>query len=1055
MDARATTLGESLLNSLHWRSIGPHRGGRVVAVAGDVSDPRVYYFGACAGGVWKTADGGLTWRNVSDGYFTTAAIGALAVAESDPNVIYAGTGETSIRNQISHGDGVYRSTDGGRSWVNVGLRDTRHIGKIQIHPHDPNIVYVAALGHAFGANEERGVFRTRDGGETWERVLYQSARAGSHDISMDPNNPRILYAAIWQAQRYPHALISGGEECGIWRSTDGGDTWEEITRKPGLPTGLLGKIGVAASRAQPGRVWALVEAEDGAMFRSDDYGESWIRLSEQSLLRTRPWYYMHVTADTQDPETVYVQNYSLWKSNDGGATFAKIPTPHGDDHALWIDPSNNQRLIEGNDGGACVSYNGGATWSTIYNQPTAQFYHVTTDDQFPYRVYGSQQDNTAISVPSATTDAAIHERTWYAPGGGESGYIAIKPDEPWHVVASGPAGRHAYNDIMTHYDRRTGQIRNITVWPELYGWGVGAESLKYRLNWTFPILFSPHAPHELYVAGNVVFRSTDLGSSWGVISPDLTRNDPDKLRSSGGPLTRDNTGAEVYCTIFALAESPHREGVFWAGTDDGLVHRSEDGGQTWRNVTPPDLPEWALISIVEISPHEEGVVYIAATRYRLDDTKPYLYKTTDDGATWTKITNGIPDGEFTRVIREDPNRRGLLYAGTETGMYASFDDGANWQRMGAPDGPLAAGLPVVPIYDFVIKGVELVVATHGRSFWILDDLTPLHQLTDELQGAAVHLFQPRPRVRLRIYRGFRGDPIPRVVNYASAGTSQMLFDPRDEADGTTGAALLTAGANPPQGIVVQYYLQHRPAGEVTIAFLDEAGNEIRTFTSDAEADPPRVPAAAGMNRFVWNLRYPGATKVTSEDLAPWHRHDGPMVVPGTYQVRLTVDDQSQTQAFDVLPDPRIDVSPMDLAAQRDMLLEVRDSLSRTNDTINALDAVLAQAALWAQRSTDPTVSTAVGDLTSELEAIRAKLIDVNMNQAQLWPSGLHEKLNALLDSIDGADFAPPQQARDVYAELRAQLDDLIGQLRDLDATTLAALNEKIQAASPLVVGVER
>jgi photosystem II stability/assembly factor-like uncharacterized protein len=1051
-DGRTTTLGESLLSSLHWRCIGPHRGGRVVAVAGDVSDPRVFYFGACAGGVWKTVDGGLIWRNVSDGFFTTAAVGAIAVAESDPNVIYAGTGETSIRNQVSHGDGVYRSTDGGRSWVNVGLRDTRHIGKIQIHPHDPDLVYVAALGHAFGPNEERGVFRTRDGGETWERVLYRSARAGSHDVAMDPTNPRILYAAIWQTQRYPHALVSGGEECGIWRSFDGGDTWEEITRKPGLPTGMLGKIGLAASRARPGRVWALVEAEDGAMFRSDDYGESWIRLSEQSLLRTRPWYYMHVTADTQDAETVYVQNYSLWKSNDGGATFAKMPTPHGDDHALWIDPNDNQRLIEGNDGGACVSFNGGGTWSSIYNQPTAQLYHVTTDDQFPYRVYGSQQDNTAISVPSATTDAAIHERTWYAPGGGESGYIAIKPDEPWHVVASGPAGRRAYNDILTHYDHRTGQVRNITVWPELYGWGVGAEDLRYRLQWTFPIMFSPHPPHELYVAGNVLFRSTDLGGSFEAISPDLTRNDPEKLKSSGGPITRDNTGAEVYCTIFSLAESPRRKGVFWAGTDDGLVHRSDDGGQTWRNVTPPDLPEWALISTIEVSPHEEGVAYLAATRYKLDDTRPYLFKTVDDGATWTKITTGIPDGEFTRVIREDPNRRGLLYAGTETGMYVSFDDGANWQRLGGiPGSPQEASLPVVPIYDFVIKGVELVVATHGRSFWILDDLTPLHQLTDELQGAAVHLFQPRPRVRLRTYRGFRGDPIKGVVNYAHAGTSQLMFDPIPKLDGTTRGQALTAGANPPEGVVVQYYLRDRPEGVVTLAFLDEAGNEIRFYTSDAAADPPRVPAAAGMNRFVWNLRYPGATKVTGADLEPWHRHDGPMVVPGAYQVRLTVDDQSQTQALEVLPDPRITASPQDLAAQRDLLLDIRDSLSQTNEAINALDAVLAQVALWARRTADPAVGAAAGAVTSDLGAIRAKLIDVNMKQPQLWPSGLHEKFNALLDSIDGADYAPPRQARDVYAELRGQLDELIGRLRTIDETKVSQLGAKVQATAPLAI----
>ncbi len=1031
-------LRDRLLQSLEWRLIGPHRGGRVVAVAGDVSNSRTFYFGACAGGVWKTVDGGLTWRNVSDGYFGTAAVGAISVSASDPNVIYAGMGETSIRNQVSHGDGVYKSTDGGKTWTNVGLRDTRHIGKIQIHPTNPDLVYVAALGHAFGPNEERGVFRSSDGGKTWEKVLYKSPRAGSHDVSMDPTNPRILYAAVWQAQRYPHALVSGGEECGIYRTSDGGDNWEEITRKPGLPTGLLGKIGVAASPAQPGRVWALIEAEDGAVFRSDDGGDSWIRLSEQALLRTRPWYYMHITADTQDPDTVYVQNYSFWKSIDGGATFGRIPTPHGDDHALWIDPNDNRRMIEGNDGGACVSYNGGGTWSSIYNQPTAQIYHVTTDDQFPYRVYGSQQDNTAISVPSATTDAAIHERAWYAPGGGESGYIAIKPDEPWHVVASGPIGRRAYNDIMTHYDHRTGQIRDITVWPELYGWGVGAESLKYRLQWTFPIMFSRHPPHDLYVAGNVLFRSRNIGSSFEVVSPDLTRNDPDKLKPSGGPITRDNTGAEVYCTIFALGESPRKPGVIWAGTDDGVVHLSEDGGKHWRNITPPDLPEWALISVIDVSPHEEGVAYVAATRYRLDDTKPYLFKTADNGTTWTAITNGIPDGDFTRVVREDPNRRGLLYAGTETGMYVSFDDGGNWQRVGG-------NLPVVPIYDFVVKGVELVVATHGRSFWILDDLTPFYQLTDELQGVAVHLFQPRPTVRLRTYRGFRGEPVKGVVNYAHAGTSQILYDPVDGADGSVSGALLTAGQNPPQGVVVQYSLRDVPEGDVTLTFLDGEGNEIRTYSSSADSDAPRVPASVGMNRFVWNLRYPGAASPSAEDLQPWHRPDGPMIVPGTYRVNLSVDGCSQTQEFEVLPDPRIQTVQGVLVTQRDMLLEIRDCLARTNETIDRIDAALVQVAAWETRLDDVAVREAADAVTSELRAMRSQLIDVNMKQSQLWPSGLHEKFNALLDSVDGADYAPPQQARDVFAELVGQLDGVVNRLQDVGATTLARLNDTIQA----------
>lgn len=1037
---------DQVLNSLVWRSIGPHRGGRVVAVAGDVSDPLVYYFGACAGGVWKTTDAGATWRNVSDGYFNTAAIGALAVSLSDPNVIYAGTGETSIRNQVSHGDGVYKSTDGGETWTHLGLSDTRYIGKIQIHPTNPDLVYVAALGHAFGPNEERGVFRSKDGGATWERILWKSPNTGCHDVSMDPNNPRILYAAMWQVQRYPHLLDSGGPECGLYRSKDGGDTWEEITRNPGLPTGLLGKMGIVASPARPGRVWAVVEAEDGAVFRSDDGGDTWIRLSEQALLRTRPWYYMHVTADPRDENTVYVQNYSLWKSIDGGATFHRMPGPHGDDHAIWIDPNDNQRMIEGHDGGASVSLNGGDTWSTIYNQPTAQFYHVTTDDEFPYNIYGSQQDNTTLCLPSMTTDAAIHERTWFIPGGGESGYVGIKPDEPWHIVASGPAGRHAYNDIMTHYDRRTGQVRNITVWPELYGWGVGAESLKYRFNWTFPIMFSQHAPHDLLVAGNHVFRSSDLGGSFEQASPDLTRHDPETLRASGGPLTRDNTGAEVYATIFALAESPLQAGVLWAGSDDGLIHLSRDGGETWKNVNPPDLPDWALVSIIDASPHDPGAAYVAATCYKLDDNTPYLYKTADYGETWTRITNGIPDHEFTRVIREDPNRRGLLYAGTETGIYLSFDDGANWQRLGG-------NLPVVPIYDFVIKGTDLVVASHGRSFWILDDLTQIHQLADS-GPEPIHLFQPRETWRLRRFRPIGGAPMAKgIVQYGASGASQIFYEVTENPDGEPDTLIFNAGTNPPDGVVVQYYLNEAPEGDLSLTFLDAGGNTIRTYPNPDDPGAEQPPKQAGLNRFVWNLRYPGAAPVTAADLEPWARDDGPRIVPGSYQVTLTVGGVSQTQPFEVVLDPRVTTSAEDLAAQRDFLLEVRDALTSANQLLNQVDSVRGQAKLWGTRTTDPAISRQLTDLTASLDEMRAELIDVRWGGPQLWPTGVHEKLGAILESADGADFAPPRQAREVFAQLSAQLDDLRQRFDNLQQRELAALNSAIQAAELPIVGV--
>ncbi|MBX6351646.1 MAG: glycosyl hydrolase, partial [Clostridia bacterium] len=786
---------ERRYGSLEWRNIGPFRGGRVVAVAGHPTERMTFFMGSTGGGVWKTTNGGTTWRNVSDGFLGSASVGAIQVAEADPNVVYVGMGECSIRGNVSFGDGVYRSDDGGASWRHLGLAATRHIARIRIHPRDPDLVYVAALGHAFGPNPERGVYRSRDGGRTWELVLFRSEDAGAIDLSLDPQNPRILYAAFWEARRGEWFLRSGGPGSGLFRTTDGGDTWVEITRNKGLPEGVWGKVGVAVSPAREGRVWALVEAEKGGVYRSDDGGESWRLVSDEPRLRSRPWYYSHIHAHPTDPETVFVLTEGFWVSTDGGHTFRLRPTPHGDHHDLWIDPRDPDRMIHGADGGATVSFDGGRSWSSIFNQPTGEFYHVTVDTRFPYRVYGAQQDNTTISIASASRQGAITEQDWWDVGGAESGYIAVRPDDPDVVYAGSSGGGEGGR--LTRFDQRTGERREITPWPARTA-GMAAEEYRYRFQWTSPIHISPHDPNVLYFCANRVFRSRDEGESWEIISPDLTRNDPEKLGPSGGPITRDHTGVEVYGTIFAFAESPLAPGLLWAGSDDGRVHVSRDAGASWTDVTPPDMPEWTRVSIVEPSPHNPDGCYLAASRYRLDDRRPYLWKTTDLGKTWQRITDGIPDEDYTRVIRADPVRPGLLFCGTETGVYVSRDDGASWQRMNL-------NLPVVPVHDLAVQDGDLVAATHGRAFWILDDITPLRQ---DVPEDDVWLFRPRDTVRVRYAARGRmsrpkmaaADALPGPTGIGG-GLARYL---KDWPEGGRAPEYLDAGRNPPNGVIVHF-----------------------------------------------------------------------------------------------------------------------------------------------------------------------------------------------------------------------------------------------------------
>ncbi len=1046
MSSRALSVEPKALQALEWRSVGPFRGGRSIAVAGHPTEVATFYMGTTGGGVWKTEDGGTYWENISDGYFKRASVGAIAIAESDPNVIYVGMGESTIRSNVSHGDGVYKSTNGGQSWTNVGLAETRNISKVRVHPTNPDLVYVAALGHAHGPNPERGVYRSQDGGQSWDLVLFRSEDAGAVDLVFDPSNPRVLYAAFWEGVHRAHELVSGGPGSGLFRSMDGGDTWEDITRNRGLPGGLLGRMGVSASAAKPGRVWAIIEAKEGGVFRSEDYGTTWKSMGEHREVRQRPWYYMHIFADPVDAETVWVMNLNSWKSTDGAKSFNLITGTHGDYHDLWIDPKNPQRMIQGNDGGATVSFNGGNTWSTIYNQPTTEFYHVTTDNQVPYRIYGAQQDNSTITVASRSRLAAITALDTYEVGGGESGYIAVKPEDPNIIFAGSFAG------FLTRYDHRTGQRQNIAVWPEeSAGWG--AKDVKYRFQWTFPILLSPHDSNVLYVTSQHVHRSTDEGQSWEIVSPDLTRNDPARMGPSGGPITIDSNGMDYYCTIFAFTESPVTKGVLWAGSDDGLIHVSRDNGETWENVTPPDLPDWSLISIIDASPHDAGTAYVAADRHRHDDFAPYLYKTSDYGKTWTTIVAGIPGDDFTRVIREDPNRRGLLYAGTETGIYVSFDDGCSWQS-------LRLNLPVVPVHDLVIRDQDVVLATHGRGFWVLDDVTPLYDLTAEALEEDAHLFAPRPTTRFLTLRGFAGATVP-GRNYQTTGTIQATIRHNETPSGETQRKLLDAGQNPPDGVVVRYHLKDKPEGEVKLAFLDAQGNEIKTFSSlKPEVDPaengqkaePLVPVEAGLNRFTWDMRYPDAFNFKGA-IYRSGGVTGPLAAPGTYTVRLSVGDRCWEQLFEIRKDPRVSASDADLHEQFQLLMEIRDKLTDTNRATVQLRELRSQIDPWEGRAkgregTEALLS-ATQALKESLKGIEEELLQTSWKSSRdalTAPSKLNAKLATLMGVVASADAAPTRQAREVFVHLAEQVDTQLNHLTDLIKEDVPGINKLIREA---------
>ncbi len=1047
-----STIDPKLLDQIHYRCIGPTRGGRVVAIAADPVKPATFYFGACAGGVWKSEDAGQYWENISDGQFASSSVGALRVAPSDGNIIYAGMGEATIRLDVTHGDGVYKSTDAGTNWRHIGLADTRHIGEVVVHPNDPDTVYVAALGHMSKDNAERGLFRSTDGGATWDNVLYVGDDAGAVDVAIDSNNPRVLLASTWQTRRTFWSIDSGGPGSGLWRSLDGGDTWQNISTNPGLPDGTLGKIGVTISSAQSGRAWAIIEAEGRkrGLYRTDDMGETWEKVSSKPELGWRPWYYMHVEAHPTDADTVFILNMQAWKSIDGGKNFDEFPTPHGDNHALWIDPTNPDRMIGADDGGAWVSQNAGNSWSTIYNQLTAQFYHIDVDDQFPYNVYGSQQDNSSIAVPSRTGVGAINWADCWPPGTAESGYVAVKPDDPNIVyvgaIGSSPGG----GDSLQRYDHVSKQIQLVSVWPEAYHDGNTAE---VRFQWTYPIMFSPQDPNTLYACGNKVFRSTDEGLSWDAISPDLTYADPDTMGVSG-PLTMETAGAEMYATIFSFMPSAHRPGVLMAGSDDGLVHVSMDDGATWQDVTPSGLPKFSQVTSLTESPHTEGTVYMTVARHKMGDYAPYVFKTTDFGQSWTAITDGLPGDDFCRIIREDPNRQGLLYVGTELGVFVSFDDGANWQS-------LQADLPVSPVYDLVVKDTDLVVATHGRSIWILDDLTQLHQICDDMNGADRYLFAPRDAVRNpgHLFAEFWGSEGGKNYHVTIGQNATFYLDVAET--GHKRKRVIDAGEDLERGVRVTYHLADDATGEATLTFLDANGTEIRTFSSDIpekkeDRDGLYITAKAGMNEFQWPMTWPDGPKMV--DTQFHGRPGGPLALPGTYSVRLDVGDWSQTQSFNLVKDPRIDTSDEAFVAQFGLLRDIQDKLSSLVEAVNEIRALRKQLDAWNERLGDDAAGVVelATSVKEQLDTVEGQLV-----QAELTSPGdslnyremLFEKLSGLTPVVASADRPPTRQSFQVFEKLSGQIDEQLAALATVRDTDLAELNRQLRDLGVDIVGI--
>ncbi|MDG2436910.1 MAG: glycosyl hydrolase [Polaribacter sp.] len=1005
---KSTKVSDEYFSAVKWRNIGPFRGGRSAAVTGVSGKANLFYMGSTGGGVWKTTDAGNTWQNISDGFFG-GSVGAIAVSESDNNVMYAGMGEKTVRGNVSSGDGIWKTENAGKTWKHVGLKNSRHIPRMRIHPKNADIVFAGVMGDLYKPTQERGVYKSVDGGENWKRVLFSDENSGVVDLIIDPNNARILYATTWDVRRTPYSLSSGGKGSALWKSVDQGETWTNISTNKGLPSGIWGIAGVTVSPINSDIVWALIENEKGGIYKSTDAGKTFKLINSERKLRQRAWYYTRIYADTQDENILYVLNVRYHKSTDGGKTYKTYNAPHGDHHDLWIAPEDNQRMIIGDDGGAQISFDAGDNWSTYMNQPTSQFYRVTTDNHFPYRILAAQQDNSTVRISHRTSGRFITESDWTSTAGGESAHIAVDPLND-DIVYGG-----SYGGLLTRKNHKTNETRAVNVWPD-DPMGHGAEDFKYRFQWNFPIFFSPNNEKKLYAASNHLHVTENEGQSWKIISPDLTRNDPKTLKSSGGPITQDNTGVEYYGTIFAAIESTFEPGLIWTGSDDGLVHISKNNGETWNNVTPKKMPEWMMINCIEIDPFTKGGAYIVGTKYKSGDYKPYIYKTENYGKSWKLIVEGISDEDFTRALRADPKRKGLLYAGTERGMYISFDDGKNWQSF-------KQNLPIVPITDLTIKDDNLIAATQGRSLWIIDDLTPLHQLNESTLKKEIVLYKPKNAYNL---------------------------------SGGNGRTSRTAGTNHSGGVSVNYYIKKVAEKDVvSISFFDSNDHLIKKYTTkpDKEKKEEKLKVADGNNIFNWNMMHSGAESVKGMILW-WASLSGPMALPGNYKVELAVNDTKQTQRFNIIRNPASEATERDMKTQFDFINEINTKMTEIHKALKNVQKVRGQVGLLKKSIKDKETHKALLEyadtLVKDMTTIEETLYQTKSKSGQdplNFPIRLNNKLAHLNSLTRIGNYAPTQQAFDFKNDIVKDIDIELKKLYSLFDARVKELNQKVKESN--------